>query len=68
MSAQLWLDIRQALLAMVAAIERDMEYILTTAELRLWFKHYGPTEADAKEEVEAFKKAKAERKDKERQL
>ena len=52
---------RQGLLQFVRAQERALGYTLTTAEMRLWFKHFGPTEATAKKEVDELKAAKKER-------
>ncbi len=48
--------IRQYLLGIVAALEREMGDPLTTADMRKWFKKYGPPEEEAARLVAELKK------------
>ena len=41
-------SIRQYLLGIVATYERELGDVLTTAEMRKWFKAFGPTPEEAK--------------------
>lgn len=51
-----WMQYRMGLLQILDAIERHLEMLVTTADIRYWFKHKGPRGEEARDEIERLRR------------